>query len=63
MCGFFLNFFQNKKVMSLGGVVFLLACGYIAYIRLTDEYRDIPTYTTLNDDGTLTRRVKKSKWD
>ncbi|KAL4219908.1 protein of unknown function (DUF4500) [Mactra antiquata] len=53
----------NKKVMSLGTAVFLAACGYILYIRMTDEYRNVPTYNTMNDDGTITRRVKTSKWD
>ncbi|KAH3788543.1 hypothetical protein DPMN_166688 [Dreissena polymorpha] len=53
----------NKRVMGLGTAVFLFACGYIVYSRMTDEYRDVPTYTTINDDGSLTRRVKTSKWD
>lgn len=53
----------NKRVMGLGSAAFLLACGYILYIRLTDEYKDVPTYTSISDDGTLTRRVKQSKWD
>ncbi|XP_045191072.1 small integral membrane protein 8-like [Mercenaria mercenaria] len=53
----------NKRVMGLGGFAFLAACGYILYIRLTDEYKDVPTYTTISDDGSLTRRVKHSKWD
>lgn len=49
--------------MGVGGVVFILACGYLAYLRLTDEYKGVDTYTTLNDDGTMTRRVRQSKWD
>ena len=49
--------------MSVGGVALILACSYLVYLRITDEYKGIPTYTTLSDDGTLTRRVKKSKWD
>lgn len=53
----------NKRVMGLGGFVFMAACGYILYLRMTDEYKDVPTYTTMNEDGTMTRRVKKSKWD
>lgn len=55
--------FQNKRVMGLGTAAFLAACGYILYIRLTDEYKGVPTYTSISDDGTLTRRVKQSKWD
>ena len=53
----------NQRVMGLGGFVFLAACGYLLYMRLTDEYKDKPTYTTMNEDGTFTRRIKTSKWD
>lgn len=53
----------NKRVMGLGGFVFLACCGYILYIRITDEYKDKPTYNTMNEDGTFTRRVRTSKWD
>ena len=49
--------------MGLGGLVFLGCCGYILYSRLTDEYKNVPTYTSISDDGSLTRRVKTSKWD
>lgn len=53
----------NKRVMGLGGFVFLGACGYLFYMRMTDEYKDKPTYTTMNEDGSFTRRIKPSKWD
>lgn len=53
----------NKRVMGLGGCVFLFACGYILYMRMTDEFKDKPTYNTMNEDGTFTRRIRNSKWD
>ena len=53
----------NKRVMGLGGFMFLFACGYLVYMRMTDEYKDKPTYNTMNEDGTFTRRVRTSKWD
>ena len=53
----------KKRVMGLGTAVFLAACVYILYIRMTDEYKDKPTYTTMNDDGSFTRRIRTSKWE
>lgn len=53
----------NKRVMGLGTFVFLGACGYLLYMRMTDEYKDKPTYTTLNEDGSFTRRIRTSKWE
>jgi len=53
----------NKRAMGAGGFAFLFACGYLVYMRATDELKGVPTYTTVNEDGSLTRRVKPSKWD
>jgi len=49
--------------MGAGSVVFILACSYLVYLRFTDEYKGVKTYTTMNDDGSMTRRIQQSKWD
>jgi hypothetical protein len=48
-------------VMGPGTMLFLGCIGYIVYMRMKDN--DKNSYTAMNEDGTLTRRPKTSKWD
>ena len=53
--------FQNTGVMILGVVAFTLCSGYVGYMNYKN--RKEKCYMSLNEDGTLTKRSKTSRWD
>ncbi|KAK3094865.1 hypothetical protein FSP39_007263 [Pinctada imbricata] len=52
----------NTRVSILGGLMFFGCLGYIVYMNISDKDKG-NTYTAINEDGSLTRRVRTSKWD
>ncbi|XP_048744194.1 small integral membrane protein 8-like [Ostrea edulis] len=50
----------NLMVMGPGTMLFLGCIGYIIYMRMKEDKN---SYTAMNEDGTLTKRPKTSKWD
>ena len=49
--------------MAVGIGAFGACISYIAYMNLTDENRKKSTYVSYDEEGTLTTRPKKSRWD
>ncbi|XP_062605234.1 small integral membrane protein 8-like [Saccostrea cucullata] len=50
----------NVMVMGPGTLLFLGCIGYIIYMRMNEDKN---TYTTMNEDGTLSKRQRTSRWD
>ena len=53
----------NKYVMAVRIGAFGACISYIAYMNLTNDNKNKPTYVSYDEEGTLTTRPKKSIWD
>ncbi|XP_064603441.1 small integral membrane protein 8-like [Liolophura sinensis] len=52
----------NKFTMILGAAAFSGCLGYILYMNMTDDKKS-NSYPAVNPDGSLTTRVRTSRWD
>ncbi|XP_033756844.1 small integral membrane protein 8-like [Pecten maximus] len=53
----------NTFTMALGATLFLSAVGYIIYMRNRDTKDNNKLYNAMDEDGSLVRRERVSKWD